>query len=172
MEFLSWLGFVLTVVGTVLTAWALWGDHRAYGSRPLVPGWPRLATWFKRVVLRRKQDATFHTVGADLHIGFKTEAHAFVILREDAPVEEQVTWLRQQVIDQHQFWINEANTRREQDTYLEGRVNDVGARVDREVQRLDGLAKDIAAGSVRKELFGLGLVGLGAVLSFIPTVFG
>lgn len=80
--------------------------------------------------------------------------------------------MRQQVIDQHQFWINEANTRRQQDTYLEGRINDAGARVDREVQRLDSLAKDIAAGSVRKELVGLGLVGLGAVLSFIPTVFG
>lgn len=166
MEFLSWLGFVLTVLGTLLTAWALWNDHREYGSRPLVPFWPGLVLWFKRQALRKKKSATIHPVTAEVNISFNTEGNAFVILGQDAPPEEQISWLRQQVVDLHQFWICEANTRREQDAYLEGRVNDVGGRVDREVQRLDGLAKDIAAGSVRKELFGLGLVGLGRVWLF------
>ncbi len=91
MEFLSWLGFVLTVLGTVLTGLALWADHRDYGSRPLIPWWPRFVAWLRRAVLRKQQSVNVHAVTAEATIRFNTEAHAFVILREDAPVDEQIT---------------------------------------------------------------------------------
>jgi hypothetical protein len=46
------------------------------------------------------------------------------------------------------------------------------ARSQKAIDELEVKVRDVATGSVRRELFGLVLVGVGSIVSALPAVFG
>jgi hypothetical protein len=68
----------------------------------------------------------------------------------------------------------ERGSKRGRPRHREGfrKVEAVGAESRAAVARLDGITRDIATGTVTRQLWGLIFVGTGSVVSILPTVFG
>jgi hypothetical protein len=167
-------GLWLSLAGTVLAGAALYGTFRRHGGgRRLLSWWPPLLQWIRTHMPWRK-DAIEHP--RTLHDSIAATDSATVDLRkgfpENQPVDAQIRWLREQLTRlEHKM----DNNRQQADQRAEA-LNTELRRIDQEsqdtAQQLQERLGDVATGSVRQELFGLALVGLGAVLAAVPDVFG
>jgi hypothetical protein len=157
---LTLVGLALTIVGTVLAGTALVSDWRKYRrGQPIVPRLPPL---------RGGQQMTRHPVDT----AAATDSASYEMRRGpalDAPLEEQVAWFREGLerlrSDMGQEIAQQVSTlRAEHRQATEGMQGTAG--------QLRGELVDLATGSVRQELFGLFLVGLGSLFSTGASLLG
>ncbi|MFC6156099.1 hypothetical protein [Kribbella jiaozuonensis] len=169
MRICAIVGLVLTLIGTVLAVVALvqdWNEHG--GGKPLIPVAARLWRWLRRT-------PRVHSVSADTTASWNVAAatgEVYVSPPSDAGVDVQMRFVRERLIA---LEARIAKERREVDR----RINDVetagreaDARSQTALAEVNDKIREVATGSVRLELWGLGLVGVGSIVSTLPAVFG
>ncbi|MFI5709806.1 hypothetical protein [Kribbella sp. NPDC051620] len=166
-------GLVLTVAGTLLAAMALIGDWRDHGGgEPLIPMIARARAWFRRHVLGRKPEV--HSVSGQVtaHWGVTASATGYVSPPSNAPVDVQMRFVRERLIALE----SRIGTERQELDQKIGRLQEdaqaTNARSQKAIDELEVKVRDVATGSVRLDLFGLVLVGVGSIVSALPAVFG
>jgi hypothetical protein len=157
-------GLIIQILGTGIAAEAVLGNARMFGRNPFEPAWTRFRTWLARRLGRSIPAHVGGGGGLTVWAG-AAAGRGYVGLREDAPLEEQVPWLRQRV-EQLQDEIRElreliATTRRESiDQVAEIRDESRTGQA-----KLEEKLSNVAAGRVRQELAGLFFVVLGTFVS-------
>lgn len=166
------VGLSLNVVGTGLAGRAIVQDFHKYSEgQPLVPFVSRVRTWLAQL-WRSSADATVHSVSASGSVKATGEVHLTVIPAPDAPVSEQIRFLRDE-LDRVKATIAE------QRGYFVKQIEQVGVSVERSRAETQDLAtelrskvRDVVSGTARVQLLGLTLVGVGSIVAAVPTIFG
>jgi len=166
MTFCAWLGLLVTVAGISCSAVALYQNHQSYGKGDLYPGlrgaWARLKTLRRRPVVHEARVAMDAVAGLDVATPRVDQA-----ISEDMPPAQQVSILaerirelEQRLTEQHN---NDMNSLRRE---LE-RLESISAEADHVIE---DLAREVGAGTVKLQLWGLLLVGFGTVLLAVPAL--
>ena len=169
MKFLSGLGLALTLIGTCVTGYALLDDHRANGT-PLIRWWPTLRAWFARSVMGRVPAPALRLVGDDLASISSANSADLLGPAADAPIEQQVHYLREQVAELRKSITQDPPSRGGQKPDLDLGSNDFERRRKAQEPHLDRGSRSVTAGNLRRGMLGLLLIGIGSVLSFVPIV--
>ncbi len=157
------MGVALQLLGTGLAAWALWKDWREHGGgRPLVPAIARGVAWARRKL--GPSPTTITGSGAAVAaVRVAGVGRVVVPVADDAPVEDQLRFLR----DRLGFLLDDLDAVRgavgEVERDLTEKVSEVAAESSKRTAALDERLARVATGSVRLELMGLVLVGVGSV---------
>ncbi|SRR6266508_1234502 len=167
------VGLVLTMAGTLLAGLALWLDWRAHaGGEPLIPVVAKTRRWLVWWALRRP--AVTHSVGASLTAQWRvsTAASGYAAPPSNAPVDVQMRFVRERITALEETI---ASQRREVDQNIDhvqtqAHAAAVESRVA--IAAVEAKIREVATGSVRMELVGLMLVGVGSIISTTPAVFG
>jgi len=172
-RFCAIAGLILTTVGTVLAGWALWQDWRVHaGGEPLIPVLAKARRWLVMRVLRRPPGT--HVVGKAVSTSWDVHATAtgYVAPPSNAPVDVQMRFVRERI---QALEATIAKQRQELDQRID-RVQSDSRKADAESRQaiadLTGTVRELATGSVRMELVGLVLVGVGSIVATAPAVFG
>lgn len=169
----TWGGLALSLVGTALAWRALWRDWQAHaGGRPLVPAVAKARMWFVRRVLRRPPAK--HAVGAEVALswGVAVNAAGYVAPPSNAPVDVQMRFVRERLLA---LEARIGDERRELDHRIDGvqtAAQDADAKSRAAIAEVEAQVREVATGSVRMELSGLLLVGVGSIVSTLPAVLG
>jgi hypothetical protein len=161
------------MVGTVLAGWALVGDWRDHGGgEPLIPILARVWTWFSRHVLRRLP--VVHTVSGQLNATgvFTASATGYASPPSNAPVDEQMRFVRERLLALESRIGTERQEVNQKIDRIQADGQAADARLHATMEELQTKVREVATGSVRLELLGLVLVGIGSIISTLPTVFG
>jgi hypothetical protein len=156
-------GFVLTLAGIVCAVLAFvrtW--HELLPEHPLVPlpRWP----WGKGVV-------TLHSGSGHAKFNFNASGRGWVSIAETAPVDEQIAYLRRSVLALDCEIGAEAVRSAKRDADLKAQVAQVEAALQQSAVDLRVHMTRVSTGTIRLQLFGIFLVGLGACLGVVPAVF-
>lgn len=158
------VGLTLTLIGTGIACQALYADLRRFDTQPI---FPRVVKFWNR--LRRKKDAVHQVVAADAAsitdgVG---SVRINVIPAAGAALSQQVKYLRRRV-DELQEEADQIRADQDQALRnLAASLRDEIAKLNREVARVHDELSAVAAGSARKEIVGLVLIGVGAVFSAV-----
>jgi hypothetical protein len=165
------IGLVLNIAGASLAGWALIQDYRKHARKPLLP-WVAAKEWFLSKVLRQTRSVT--VLGGTAHgtFGFVGTATGIATPAVDAPMDSQITYLRDQVMTLHSM----IGVQRREISAEIGKVHQAvrEARQDARdaVTSVEEMARDIATATVKIQLFGLLLIGTGSIIAALPVVFG
>jgi hypothetical protein len=164
----GWGGLTLQIVGTLLAGDALLGDWRQHAQgRPLVPVVTRGVRWVRRRFGRSRPVTITGVTAMAVALAGAGTLTATVAPPEGALLEEHVAFLQSRM-DELSKEIAAAR--------ILARTIEQGARSDMdkaetelrgEVAKLHETVVEVATGSVRQELLGLVLVGIGSILSAI-----
>ncbi|MEV5720856.1 hypothetical protein AB0L41_43915 [Amycolatopsis mediterranei] len=167
-------GLLFSVVGIYCAATAYFATYREHGAGPMWPAVERLLTkakhWARRLV-GRTHDVTVHAGVAEARVGVGIEATA-VVTRGPAPAElpldEQLRWIERRIelveLQAAQDREQHANESRALRASIEA-----AERLMREVDQAHReLTQSVAVGTVRRQIVGLALVGVGTFLLAIP----
>ncbi|WP_369252406.1 hypothetical protein [Geodermatophilus amargosae] len=149
-------------------------DYQTFAGRPVFPRLTASTAWIRRHVLRRRRKAIAlsGTANATLSATGTLTATGEVELPPDATPEQQFEYVRERLAGlQGQLYrldrsVGEAERR------LGQQINEVHAESQRRDDELQESVRRVATGSVKRELKGLLLVGVGSVLTAIPSLFG
>ncbi|MGW4590651.1 hypothetical protein ACWEKJ_25305 [Amycolatopsis thermoflava] len=158
--YFAWLGLLTTAAGIACSAVALYRNHQRYGSGHLYPSLQR-AWSVVRSTFRKPPITEVHAATATAVVTLTATAHGERSIAPDLPFHEQVNLLverirevEQRVTEQHRKDIDS----------LSQRLQTIQAESARADRLLEDLAKDVGAGTVKIQLWGLFLVGCGTVL--------
>lgn len=168
------IGLVLTLVGTVLAGWALWQDWRAHsGGKPLIPALAKARVWFVRRVLRRApQTRTVYGHGSlHAHAGVLS-ASGYASPPSNAPVDVQMRFVRERLLALDARIAKERHELGQRLDQVEAAAQKADADTREAIADVEAKVREVATGSVRMELVGLVLVGLGSIVATAPAVFG
>ncbi len=165
------IGLILNIAGASLAGWALRQDYRKHARKPLLP-WAAAREWFLVKVLRQTRSVAIHGGTARGTFAFLGSATGIVTPAADAPMDSQIAYLRDQVMTLHSM-IGEQRREISAET---GKVHKAvrEARQDAQdaVTSVEEMARDIATGTVKIQLFGLLLIGMGSIIAALPVVLG
>ena len=160
-------------MGTLLAGSTLWRGALKHGRWSLML--PRVAAaweWFLVTVLRQTRPVSTSRGTSWGTLSSVGTARGIAPPPADAPMEDQITYFREQVIALH-VRIDE------QGREIAGEISKVGeavtdARRDAQVAvgKVEKDVREIATGTVTQQILGLFLVGLGTVIAAVPVVFG
>ncbi|MBB6569463.1 hypothetical protein HPO96_10640 [Kribbella sandramycini] len=163
---------MLTLVGTVLAAAALVGDWRAHrGGEPLIPLSGRLWRWFKKRVLLRKPSVHRVSVGRATSWDVAAAATGYSAPPSNAPVDVQMRFVRERLIALERRIGSERQEVDQKIARVQEATQAMNARSESSLNELRETVRDLATGSVRLELLGLILVGVGSVIAAVPSAF-
>ncbi len=166
-------GLILTLVGTVLAGAALIGDWRDHGGgQPLIPLIGRARTWLVRNVLRRRPEVHSVTGTASAAWGVTASAAGYVSPPSNAPVDVQMRFVRERLLALESRMGSERRELDQRIDRVQTEVRAADARSHAAIGELETKVRDVATGSVRLELSGLFLVGVGSIIATLPAVFG
>lgn len=167
------LGLVFNLAGTWLVGTALWDDWREYAEdQPLVPFIIRVKGWFVRLLRAERLTRVTSTRSTSWNVdmtGGATTVH--LAPAPNAPVDQQIEYLRGQVaalnvaLDHHRA---ESSGQFQTARMARDDARNEAATATAAVERL---ARQIAIGTIRKQMLGLGLIGLGPIASVLPAVY-
>jgi uncharacterized membrane protein YedE/YeeE len=171
-------------VGTLLNFAGLWcagralvHAWRAYGHGPLLP-WlvsavqqavslgRRLAPWVRR-------DAAVHsaTATATAKPAVAVRPVARIGFPDELTDTERIGLLMRAVEGIYLALAEDRNMADKQHSAIHRRVDGLAAQLKDESTRLEKLSKEAVSQDVRLQLAGLVLIGLGTVLSMVPTIW-
>jgi hypothetical protein len=169
-------GLLLTMIGTVLAAAALlqdWRDHA--GGEPLVPVLARARQRLARSVrsLLGKTPSA-HVVGAHaaLQANATMTASGYVAPPSNAPVDVQMRFVRERLLALEARIAKERGELNQKIDQVQQDGQAAEARSRNAIADVEAKVREVATGSVRMELVGLVLVGIGSIAGALPTVFG
>lgn len=167
VDALQLVAVVLNVAGLALAGWALWQDWRAYSRGvPLLPWWTRVRTYLAVKVFRRSRNVTIEVQGITSHVHVSDGVRVTVTPGPDAPVERWIEVLRGEIAALH---AEDERTRQRLDD-LRGAVDDKHREALVRVDEVEGLARGIATGTLRKQMLGLVLVAAGTVAGAVGAL--
>jgi hypothetical protein len=156
-------GLLLTLVGTVCAAVAFvqtWREERP-GHRLLpLPRW-----------LGGKRNVTVHSVTGRGTFTVGTSARGWVTIADTAPVDEQIAYLRRAVLTLDGEIGAEAARSTKRDADLTAQIAQVKTSLEGSVVDLRAHTTRVSTGTIQLQLVGIFLVGLGACLAVVPTLF-
>lgn len=162
--FINGLGLASSLVGIACGGTVIIQNHRKYGTGHLSPSAVQLLDRIRRLFSRSPRTA----VGKNLTLSWAVEKDSarpiHRAITEDLPVPLQLKLLVERVdrLDRHHYQHDDKIERLGRDLKS---LDEASQEAD---QRVEGLAKEIAAGSARLEWWGLVFVGVGTVLLGIP----
>ncbi|MGZ4523683.1 MAG: hypothetical protein ACXVXP_06990 [Mycobacteriaceae bacterium] len=170
----SIIGLLLNLAGTVLAGTALVDDWREHsGGRPLLPWLASARTWVVLRILRPKPKTI--ELGAHLNatVGITAMGGTIrTIPSADASTDLQVEYLRREVEALHARIGSEVGELRKSVADVKGSLDEAQREAAAATKSVEELARKIATGTVRKQMLGLLLIGVGSVVSVLPAVFG
>ncbi|TKG67533.1 hypothetical protein [Prauserella endophytica] len=166
--YLVCVGLVLTLAGTSCGALALYRNHQKYGSGLLFPKLARLKSDLSRVIRRRGPNVRAGAGTATLRLETSgATGVAEKAISATAPFDQQVALILERIrevegrlTERHRRDIKE----------MKESIHTLKASSEAADQSITRLAKDVAAGSVQLQLWGLILVGIGTILLAIPSL--
>jgi hypothetical protein len=168
------LGLLLNIVGTVLAGRALVDDWREHAEgRPLIPWLLPVRKWLLTVVRHNRLHQVTSTRSTSWNVNITGEGRVNRLIPEaGAPINAQIDYLRREV---ERLYLQMEVNRQEGTTSID-RVTAALMAAQNEAAtattNVERLARKIATGTVRMEMLGLLLIGLGSVVSVLPAVFG
>ena len=172
MKWFVGIGLFLTFVGIGFAVSALATDHRRNGTRPLMPWIAPTRAWIQTRVLRRRPQAVAATGSAALSIGASINAEGLVIPGENAPVDQQISYLRQEAARLRGKIAEEAAARQDAVNAAYDRLHDADTAISDRVTALDERTVDLASGSTWRQIWGLIFVAVGSALMAVPPLLG
>lgn len=167
------IGLLLTGTGIVLAGRALVQDWRTHGQgRPLFSWLAEARVWFLRRVLRRPPVVSRGSGSALVSVRGTASGSGVASPAADAPVEVQITYLREQVRTLHKALGQQRNDIDVDIGKVRSRVSEVESKALSAVAQVEDMARDIATGTTHLQLLGLVLVGLGSAIGALPALFG
>lgn len=132
----------------------------------------RARTWLSRRVFGRSPEV--HPGSA--HLGaagqIATSATGYVIPPSDAPVDVQLRFVRERLLALESRIGAERQAVNQRIDRIQVDAQAADAQLQAMLNELQTKVRDVATGSVRLELLGLVLVGIGSIISTLPAVFG
>lgn len=163
------IGLSLNVAGIGLAVSALWQEWGEHGRGDFLP-W--LATAWRRVTRRR-----VHHVG-EAHLGVGVGITAWVGTATghapdaDLSVDQRVDRLRHDV-DALTAQLRAQDSRQAQAVgKVTEAVNEARAEAQSGISDVREMARMVAVGTLRRQMFGLVLIGLGSLVSVLPALLG
>ena len=151
MSALEVIGLLIQILGTALAGEALIADWRQHGQgRPLIPAWARLRARVLRKLGRRGDVAVGAAAGLTVWSG-TAAGRAIISLPDDAPLDDQVQWLRARVgqlqdeVDATRGLITEARQQ------LASQVSQTATELRARHAGLREQLTEVATGRVRQE---------------------
>jgi hypothetical protein len=164
---LEFVGLLIQIIGTGIAGEALLDDWRQHGQgRPLIPAWPKFLRRIRRLwPWRRNAQVLSGTARSSVTVTGTATGHASPFVAEDAPLEEQVPWLRERL----EVLKGEVGELTEVLAQTQGNLSRQIMNVSAEAQEADTSLRakltEVATGRVRQEMAGLGLVVVGTFVS-------
>jgi hypothetical protein len=90
----------------------------------------------------------------------------------DAPMDSQIAYLRDQVMTLHSMIGEQGRKISAEIGNVDRAVREARQDAQDAVTSVEGMARDIATGTVKIQLFGLLLIGIGSIIAALPVVFG
>jgi hypothetical protein len=168
-------GLVLTVWGTTLAWTAAVDDFETFDGGDVFPRLAAVTAWFRRHVLRQRRDATVH--GSTAHVTLSAPAGTLTGTGEvgpppDATPEQRFEYVRERLAGLQGELYRLDRSVGEAEQRLAQQIGEIHAESQRRDDELHESVRRVATGSVKRELKGLVLVGLGSLVSAIPSLFG
>ena len=164
------IGLLLNIAGASLAGWALIQDYRKHARQPLLP-WVAAKEWFLAKVLRQTRSVTVRGGAAHGTLGFVGTAAGIATPAADAPMDTQITYLRNQVMTLHSMIGVQRREISAEIRKVDQAVREARQDARDAVTSVEEMARDIATGTVKIQLFGLLLIGLGSTIAALPIVF-
>jgi hypothetical protein len=165
------IGLFLNIAGVSLAGWALRQDYRKHARKPLLP-WAAAREWFIVRVLRQTRSVTVHGGTAKGTFAVVVSATGIVTPAADAPMDSQIAYLRDQVMTLHSMIGEQGRKISAEIGNVDRAVREARQDAQDAVTSVEGMARDIATGTVKIQLFGLLLIGIGSIIAALPVVFG
>jgi hypothetical protein len=162
---------LLNVAGASLAGWALIQDYRKHARQPLLP-WVAVKEWFLANVLRQTRSVTVHGGAAHATIRIVGTASGIVTPAADAPMDSQITYLRDQVMTLHSMIVVQRREISTEINEVDQAVREARQDARDAVNNVEEMARDVATGTVKIQLLGLLLIGTGSIIAALPVVFG
>lgn len=167
--FLTVLGTACSLAGTACAGWALWQNHTPYGSGHLLPALAKIRSSMRRVLQRKRKGKQVALSGTISLPGLSMTAELTVdrdAIAANGPVRDQIL----AAVDRMRKLEERLTAQHSKDVAaIRNEIQDLRAATETADSRLDTMARDIGVGTVKLQLWGLVLVGLGAVLLAIPA---
>jgi len=164
---LEFVGLLIQIIGTGIAGEALLDDWRQHGQgRPLIPAWPKFLKRIRRLwPWRRNAQVLSGTARSSVTFTGTATGPASPFVAEDAPLEEQVPWLRErlEVLKGEVGELTEVLARTQGN--LSRQIMNVSAEAQEADTSLRAKLTEVATGRVRQEMAGLGLVVVGTFIS-------
>ncbi len=165
-------GLALTLWGTALAWTAAVDDYRTFGGGHVFPRLAAVTAWFRRHVLRQRREPIVisGTASATVSASGTLTATGEVGLPPDATPEQQFEYVRERLAGlQGQVYRLERSVG-EREHRLAQQISEIHAESQRRDADLQASVVRVATGSVKRELKGLLLVGIGSVVTAVPTL--
>lgn len=165
------IGLVLNIAGVSLAGWALRQDYRKHARRPLLP-WAAAREWFMVKVLRQTRSINVNVGSVRGTIAVVSSATGIVTPAADAPMDSQIAYLRDQVMTLHTMIGEQGRKISAEIAKVDRAVGEARQDAQEAVTNIEEMARDIATGTVKIQLSGLLLIGIGSIIAALPVVFG
>jgi hypothetical protein len=165
------IGLVLNIAGVSLAGWALRQDYRKHARKPLMP-WAAAREWFMVKVLRQTRSVTANVGSLKGTIAVVSSATGMVTPGADAPMDSQIAYLRDQVMTLHTMIGEQGRKISAEIAKVDRAVGEARQDAQEAITSVEEMARDIATGTVKIQLFGLLLIGMGSIIAALPVVFG
>ncbi|RBY95248.1 hypothetical protein DQ237_14285 [Blastococcus sp. TF02-8] len=167
-------GLASTVWGISLAWTAAVNDYRTFAGRPVFPRLTALTAWFRRHVLRQRREVVVlgGMANATLSATGTLTATGEVGLPPDATPEQQFEYVRERLAGLQGELYRLDRSVGETERRLSQEISQIHAESQRRDDELQESVRRVATGSVKRELKGLLLVGIGSLLTAIPSLFG
>ena len=172
MRIAAFIGLLLNVAGVTLAGWALGQDYRKHADQPMLPKVAAAKRWFLVKVLRQTRSVTIPGGKATGTVTFTGSGTGFATPAADAPVDHQIAYLRDQVLKLHNRISEQRSEITEEINTVRQSVTDAARDAHEAVASVRDMARDIATGTVKIQMLGLLLVGLGSAVAAVPVVLG
>ena len=169
------IGLLLTATGITFGASALIADHRKHAlpGQAISPGLAAARGWLIQKV-RRPKPITHQLAVADSIQSQEAFGLARISARPpvDAPPGEQIQYLWEAVTQLREGLGQEREAISRDINHVAARVDAVETSSHTAVAKVEEMTRDVATGTVQRQLWGLVLVGLGSVITTLPALFG
>jgi len=123
-------------------------------------------------VLRQTRSVTANVGSLKGTIAVVSSATGMVTPGADAPMDSQIAYLRDQVMTLHTMIGEQGRKISAEIAKVDRAVGEARQDAQEAITSVEEMARDIATGTVKIQLFGLLLIGMGSIIAALPVVFG